>query len=733
MKYKVISLAISISCALVSANAQYNPHAGRIVSYTEHSAVTATSGLNPLLAIDNDTRTFWESAATIPEGYISRPDLNVMLKTFSGITNNAFDGNLNTAQRFEKADRHGLYTFAHTFDKTTAVRHIVLKAQVSSMLTVFLIRNGIKTVVLTYQPGENYSLKSHLPDPSQFYDAVAVQCDSPFDVFELAVMTEEPFEGIVFDFGKVVPIGQIYSRHMSSDHVYRSIIEFSADGFSWTKVAELHPQAIAFVPMILDREYEARFMRLLHFLKPVDYAKAVVWEVKVYDRNGPFGKPADFTINPANISDRLGINGIWGWGYNTYSDNLPEGAGPEFFAQVASSGRNYHEMLWDVTSPAETPDYAAMASGKGTKPYWWLNWDREYGTWRNTGFKVTATIMFTSKTVPEHLWPDPIEHARKYGYAFAKHFGPGKGNALVGMVEAGNEPWDYSKGFYPKVLQGMASGFKDADPQLRVIPAAFQATFMRYEGHDDNHYIADNIPKEAIPFLDGLNGHFYSHTFDHEGKGITVNPEDPRSGLHGIRNLLRWRDANMPGKPVYITEYGFDSEGGEEECDFAGCISEEKQAAWGLRALMILLRQGAESAYWYFFANEFTAAVLHSRSGLTASADKKFSPKASFHAFRKFNAILGKTRLMKVLAESDQLYAYYFEDVGGNAFVVVWAPHGDDPDKGLSVSMKLPGNPESYCYLDGHEKTEWNALKMNQDRNTYNIKGYPMIIRLSGK
>ena len=39
----------------------------------------------------------------------------------------------------------------------------------------------------------------------------------------------------------------------------------------------------------------------------------------------------------------------------------------------------------------------------------------------------------------------------------------------------GNEPWDYSASFYVKVLEGMAKGFKDGDPNILVAPGAFQA------------------------------------------------------------------------------------------------------------------------------------------------------------------------------------------------------------------------------------------------------------------
>jgi hypothetical protein len=712
--------------------ARFDPDAGRVVSYTEHARVTATSGANVKLAVDNDTRTFWESAATIPEGYIIRPDLNGLHTLTSGLQGAAFDGDLNTSQRFADRDPKGAYTFRYSLAKAAIIRHIALKAQLTATLKVSLIHGSVKTTVIDYSPSENYSLKTILPDNGLFIDAIELQCEKPFDVFELAMLVNEPYEGIVFDFGKSVPVGQIYTRHMSSDFVSRTTVELSIDGKNWTAVAELFPQAIPFVPLIFNREHQARYLRILHYLKPADYAKAVIWEVKAYDQYGPYGKPIEYSRNPKKIKERMGINGIWGWGYNTYSDNLPEGSGAFKFNKVASIGRNYHELLWDVASPSDVPDYTAMADGKGTKVYWWLNWDREYSVWKQAGLRVTGTIMFTAKSTPVKAWPDPQENARKFGFAYARHFGKSHGNGLISLVEAGNEPWDFPKGFYPKVLAGMAEGFKQGDPKMKVLPAAFQATFRQFEGHEENHYITDNVPASITPLLDGLNGHFYSHTFDRSGKRVTVNPEDPRSGLHAIRNLMRWRDANMPGKPVFVTEYGFDSQGGGEDCPFSECVSEDQQAAWGLRAAMMLLRQGAEEVFWYFYANEFTAPVLHSRSGLTASVDKAFKPKASYFAFEKFYSILGNTYLDQVLAETDQLYAYLFRNDQGNTYVVAWSPSTDDPQNEILVQMKLPGTPLSFCYLDGKEHVNWTKTDQNHQSGTFQVKGFPLVISLSG-
>lgn len=709
--------------------AQYNPDAGRIVSYTESAVLTATSGEKLTAVIDNDSRTFWESGAPLPEGYISRPELNALHQENTHVVGGAFDGNLNTSQNFSKIDASGLYTWHYKFKKPVSPSLLSIKCQVKSPLIILLTDGLNKHNMGTYTVDENYRLKTIRSEKSELFTGITLQCSEPFDVFELAALAGLPFEAVMFDFGKMVPVGQVYSRHMSSENVIQSAIEISSDNKKWRKIADLQPQAVPFLPVVFDQEYQTRYLRLVHYLKPIDYAKAAIWELKVYDRHGPYGPPKPFMSQKETISERLGINGIWGWGYNTYSDNLPAGSGPYLYNKVARKARNYHELLWDIKSPAEQVDYQSMAAGNGTQVNWWLNWNREYATWQNAGFEVTASIMFQQKTVPSSVWINPFQNAYQYGLNFGRHFGKNAGNGLVRLVEAGNEPWDYEPGFYPVLLHGMAKGIKDGNPSMLVIPAAFQATFRQFEGHEENHYAGANITAESLPYLDGLNAHFYSHAFDTTGNRITVNPEDPRSGLHGIRNMIRFRDVNLPGKSLYITEYGFDSEGGSEECRFSECVTEEQQAAWGIRAALLLMRHGADEVYWYFFANEYTAPFLHTRAGLTGSINVGFNKKHSFHAFSKLMQILGNTRMERVLIESEQAYAYYFTDNNNQSYAVVWLPNNDHPGVQKQMMLSLPDSPKEFCYLDGNPALEWITLSDQSKKQVFNLKGYPMVIR----
>lgn len=715
------------------ATAQFNPDAGRVASHTEKAVMQQSSGNTASLAIDNNHHTFWESAHALPDGYISRDYLNCFHVRHPNrliqLAGPAFDGDLNTMQQFNSRQTNGKYSLSIPFKEASLLRLLSIKAQLTSSLRVTLFTRNASVFAGFVQAADNYKLINLKVSETYRFESVLLECDAPFALFELAALNELPYEFVAFDFGSKKEVQQIWTRHMSGDNVLSVRIELSDNGKSWQTAASLQPQAIPFMPVMLPEPVQTRYLRIRFDLKAEDYGKALLWEIKVYDRFGPYGQPPKFVTIRKPLSERLGINGIWGWGYNTYSDNLPQGSGPSLFASVAAHGRNYHELLWDISAPGERANYENMANGNGTQASWWLNWDREYSFWKSAGIQASASIQFKNKTVPEKMWTKPDQQAYQYGFDFARHFGPTSGRNLLDFAEIGNEPWDYSSGFYPLILTHMLRGMKEADPKIRVLPAALQATFKQFEGHDYNNYAGENLSAEILKMADGLKGHFYAHMYNNEGVRISTFPENPLSDLHSSRNLIRFRDINAQGKAVYATEFGYDSQGGGEECNHPECITEAQQAAWGMRAALLLLRNGIERAYWYFFANEFTDSFLHTRSGLTGSLNTGFAPKQSYYAFQQLQSILGNSFLSKIIEENSTYYCYMFEDNARKKYAIVWRPIGGDPSREQILGIDLDHKATKYFVLNGKPGSEWKQLR-NERKVVLPVSGFPTVIAL---
>ncbi|MBK8567367.1 MAG: discoidin domain-containing protein [Saprospiraceae bacterium] len=188
-------------------------------------------------------------------------------------------------------------------------------------------------------------------------------------------------ENVTIDFGQVRPVGQIHSRHWAGEAgtATATQIYLSTDGQQWQNIVALDPTALHTVVTILPKEITARYLRLVHTLVARDWNKAYIWEVKAYDRFGPYGQKPTPVQGHTTIREMLGVNGYWSFGTDQYSDLLAPDGGPFRFKPVASHLRNYHDMTWDLKSPNDPIDFEKMSKGGGTPATEWLNWDREQG------------------------------------------------------------------------------------------------------------------------------------------------------------------------------------------------------------------------------------------------------------------------------------------------------------------------------------------------------------------
>lgn len=471
---------------------------------------------------------------------------------------------------------------------------------------------------------------------------------------------------------------------------------------TWTTVATLDPNALSMVTTRLSTPMNLRYLRVRHQVQEEDWAKVYVWEIQAYDQYGPYGPPPTPAVNPHSMAELLGVDGIWGWGTNQYSDDLGSDRGPQLYTRVAASARNYHNMSWDVTDPDHVPDYDAMAAGHGTEAQWWLNWDREYGAWVQAGLPVDASIQFIKDVFPPEVWDDPYIAGYNYGYAFARHFGPTHGTGHVRVMEVGNEPWHYSADFYRQVLHGMAQGAKTADPALIVLPAAFQADTPEAPDASEGNYLGARVTADEAPYLDGLNAHVYSFATLPDGARVAVPPEHPESGMHALRNILRFRDANMPGKPVYVTEWGWDSTGAGEVCNASECVSEEAQALYAVRGALMLAREGADRLDWFFYANDKNCDTLFCRSGLTGSVNTGFALKRSFTALEALTDTLGDRHFVSALREDDEAWVYLLGDADGTpTHLVAWRPVDAADTSVVTVTVPVNGIPGRAWHLGG--------------------------------
>jgi putative NIF3 family GTP cyclohydrolase 1 type 2 len=158
-------------------------------------------------------------------------------------------------------------------------------------------------------------------------------------------------------------------------------------------------------------------------------------------------------------------------------------------------------------------------------------------------------------------------------------------------------------------------------------------------------------------------------------------PENPKllRYLNDVDALCRWRDAHAPGKEVWITEFGYDSSTKKadphgEMPQWVG-VTDEQQAQWLVRSILVFAAMPVERAYVYFF-NDRDVPSLHKSAGLT----RHFRPKPSFHALAHLQRVLGDFRFQRVVTdEPDRLRVQEFTHETDPSRIVwaVWSPTGN--------------------------------------------------------
>ncbi len=125
---------------------------------------------------------------------------------------------------------------------------------------------------------------------------------------------------------------------------------------------------------------------------------------------------------------------------------------------------------------------------------------------KQKGFDLSTTLMFKNETIPPvNLWTNPAADAYNIGREFGKFIS--KKN-LAEAVEVGNEPWDYPPDFYRLVGENMASGLQDNSTDIKILPAAFQNSYIANSFNDQQNFLPDFVSNEMLKNVDVLNAHF---------------------------------------------------------------------------------------------------------------------------------------------------------------------------------------------------------------------------------
>jgi len=197
-----------------------------------------------------------------------------------------------------------------------------------------------------------------------------------------------------------------------------------------------------------------------------------------------------------------------------------------------------------------------------------------------------------------------------------------------------------------------------------------------------------------LPF-DALNFHWFA-----KGQAGAGGKAPEAGGLmDALQRMRQWRDDSAPRRPIWLTEFGWDtgSRGGGRSSPLYA--PEATAANYLIRATMIALANGADRVFVFTYRDhDSDSGELYSSSGLvensTAREGDDSRKKAGWHALATLQQVMGSMVLQGVARQgegAEAVYAYRWGEPGGRRqALVAWVRNPRvDRDDGT--------------FLDGHE------------------------------
>lgn len=383
-------------------------------------------------------------------------------------------------------------------------------------------------------------------------------------------------------------------------------------------------------------------------------------------------------------------------------------------AKVVGWVRDYHRWYWFETSN----DY-----------YTFHTLDSWYGALKQAGLKILATIEFCPSwsssngtttgnpnntgdgTHPSHY----SEHAEymaqiaarwgrtKYSSNDSRIEGPDKKTGLgyVDCLESYNEPdyWWWTPTFpaykYAQMLQADYNGYqvttsaslplvgaKKADPTMGLIHGGVLGA--------DTAYLEDMVKKFGpgqMP-LDAVNFHIMM------AGAPNVGGKSPEAGpfISSINQMKSWRDSRAPGKPLWITEIGWDTytNGSTRSKLWA---PEASAGNYLLRTLALGMANGVDKIFIYMYKDPypnnttqyFSMGLVEYGSGFDGAK------KAGWYYLATAKSVLGDYVFERAERNGDgnpAVYSYLFtKPETGEKVSMIWVRNpNSDHDDGTTVS-----------------------------------------------
>ncbi len=397
---------------------------------------------------------------------------------------------------------------------------------------------------------------------------------------------------------------------------------------------------------------------------------------------------------------------------------------------VAGFVREYHPLDWDEASK----DGQQMAWSPSPAGGGW-SFDAYYGELKKRGITVSPCLQQSpqlfggndNKPIASNAdGADPRSYAlhAEHLFQYAARYGSVRvldsrlklaanqkrvsGLGLLHYFEDWNEPdknWRGREGYFTpyelaamgsadrdghKGTMGQNAGIKNADPKAQLVMPGLDG--LRIDYLTAMKVWSDWNRGGQFPY-DVINVHHYSNASGDQFEGLTKNGVSPEQDhlRDKVRAVVQWRDQNVPGAEVWLTEFGYDvNQGSPQHAPQIGAYSpEEVQAQWLVRSYFAIAAAGSDRAAMFMLRDvDAKDQTQFSSSGLTTKKDEWTKRPAWFYVDTLKNRLRGMRFAGEVASGNARVTIYRFKSEEGNRVAyAVWCPTSDGST--IEYSMRL--------------------------------------------
>jgi hypothetical protein len=224
---------------------------------------------------------------------------------------------------------------------------------------------------------------------------------------------------------------------------------------------------------------------------------------------------------------------------------------------------------------------------------------------------------------------------------------------------------------------GPTIGVKNADPNAQLVLAGLSQGYVPGSGISYlNGMLAWSNANRggSVPF-DVINLHHYSTANSPTASGVSPEADNLVSQMQAFTS---WRDANTPGKEVWVTEFGYDSNSASPlGCPTLGANSNfVVQGQWIVRSMLAQMQAGISRAFIYWIADQPCGVYCADMFNSCGLIDVDGGYKASYYFVNTFRATLATMRYVAPVASGNASVdiATFQDTLGADGAYVLWAP-----------------------------------------------------------